>query len=156
MEGEGTEPMRRNRDVGTTMEPSTDEHIVPALGSSKPVAVPTPPSGPIGGGEVAEIMQAQGRPYPWRVPFGPFRLQHEKTHSRMLRSETGEVLLKEYLVIASEARQEREALAIAGAERLGVNVPKILGDRKSVVEGKSVDRGGRRRRGGRKGGGRDR
>src|SRR5699024_7237522 len=127
MEGEGTEPMRRNRDVGTTMEPSTDEHIVPALGSSKPVAVPTPPSGPIGGGEVAEIMQAQGRPYPWRVPFGPFRLQHEKTHSRMLRSETGEVLLKEYLVIASEARQEREALAIAGAERLGVNVPKILG-----------------------------
>lgn len=127
MEGEGAEPMRRNRDAGTTMEPSTDEHVVPALGSSKPVAVPTPPSGPIGGGEVAEIMQAQGRPYPWRVPFGPFRLQHEKTHSRMLRSETGEVLLKEYLVIASEARQEREALAIAGAERLGVNVPKILG-----------------------------
>src|SRR5699024_4916909 len=127
MERERTEPMRRNRDVGTTMEPSTDEHIVRALGSSQPVAVPTPPSGHIAGRGAAGLLRAQGRPDPWRGPLGRCRLQREETHSRMLRSETGEVLLKEYLVIASEARQEREALAIAGAERLGVNVPKILG-----------------------------
>ncbi|WP_306369395.1 phosphotransferase family protein [Nocardiopsis sp. CC223A] len=61
------------------------------------------------------------------APFGPFRLRCEKPFSRTFTNASGTAFLKEYRGIEPSLRQEREVIATARADGLGVSVPEVLG-----------------------------